>query len=85
MTLSIGKTETDDARHATAGCITVLDRIGGTCRPTASHQAATAANRQTGEDVIIVPVVRDDEASEMFQARREAPGPSLHIVPQPSD
>ena len=60
-------------------------RLLDSCQLTASHKVATPANWQNGEDVIIVPAVKDDEAKERFPGGWEAPKPYLRIVPQPSD
>ncbi len=60
-------------------------RLLDSCQLTASHKVATPANWQRGEDVIIVPAVKDDEARERFPEGWKAPKPYLRIVPQPSD
>lgn len=50
---------------------------------TANHKVATPSNWRTGEDVIIVPSVSDDEAREAFPDGWTALRPYLRIVPQP--
>ncbi len=60
-------------------------RLLDSCQLTAGHKVATPANWQSGEDVIIVPAVKDDEARERFPGGWKAPKPYLRIVPQPTD
>ncbi len=60
-------------------------RLLDSCQLTAKHKVATPANWQNGEDVIIVPAVKDDEAKERFPGGWKAPKPYLRIVPQPKD
>ena len=60
-------------------------RLLDSCQLTAGHKVATPANWQSGEDVIIVPAVKDDEAKERFPEGWKAPKPYLRVVPQPSD
>ena len=62
-----------------------LLRLLDSCQLTASHQVATPANWQNGQDVIIVPTVKDDEAKQRFPGGWRAPKPYLRIVPQPGD
>jgi alkyl hydroperoxide reductase subunit AhpC len=57
----------------------VLDSI----QLTAKHKVATPVNWKRGEDVIIVPAVSDEEASERFPDGWDAPKPYLRIVPEP--
>jgi len=57
----------------------VLDSI----QLTAKHKVATPVNWKRGEDVIIVPTVSDEEASERFPDGWDAPKPYLRIVPEP--
>lgn len=59
----------------------VLDSI----QLTAKHKVATPVNWKSGEDVIIVPAVSDDEAREKFPGGWKAVKPYLRIVPQPRD
>lgn len=58
-------------------------RVLDSCQLTAKHKVATPANWQSGEDVIIVPAVSDDEAKAKFPDGWKAPKPYLRIVPQP--
>ena len=60
-------------------------RLLDSCQLTAKHKVATPANWQNGEDVIIVPVVEDDEAKERFPDGWNAPKLYLRIVPQPQN
>lgn len=50
---------------------------------TAKHQVATPANWNSGEDVIIVPSVSDEEAKQKYPQGWKAPRPYLRIVSQP--
>ena len=50
---------------------------------TAKHQVATPVNWKQGEDVIIVPAVSDEAATEKFPGGWESPKPYIRIVPQP--
>ncbi|MBI2307238.1 MAG: peroxiredoxin [Rhodocyclales bacterium] len=57
----------------------VLDSI----ELTDKFKVATPVNWHEGEDVIIVPAVKDDEAHERFPEGWQAPKPYLRIVRQP--
>lgn len=57
----------------------VLDSI----QLTAKHKVATPVNWKSGEDVIIVPAVSDEEARQKFPTGWKAPKPYMRIVPQP--
>ena len=50
---------------------------------TALHQVATPVNWKSGEDVIIVPAVSDEEAKERYPDGWQSPKPYIRIVPQP--
>ena len=50
---------------------------------TAKHKVATPVNWKQGEDVIIVPAVKDDEAKQKFPGGWKSPKPYIRIVPQP--
>jgi len=50
---------------------------------TATHQVATPANWQDGEDVIIVPAVSDEQAKAKYPAGWKTLKPYMRIVPQP--
>ncbi|WP_018700391.1 peroxiredoxin [Amorphus coralli] len=52
---------------------------------TAKHQVATPVNWKSGEDVIIVPSVSDEEAKKKFPDGWKAVKPYLRLVPQPKD
>jgi thioredoxin-dependent peroxiredoxin len=58
-------------------------RVIDSLQLTAKHQVATPVNWKSGEDVIIVPAVKDDEAKKKFPGGWKAPKPYLRIVPQP--
>jgi len=60
-------------------------RLLDPCQLTAKHRVATPANWQNGEDVNIVPAVKDDEAKERFPDGWNAPKPYLRIVPEPQN
>ena len=51
---------------------------------TANEQVATPANWNSGEDVIILPSVSDEQAREKYPDGWEQPLPYIRIVPQPS-
>lgn len=50
---------------------------------TAKHQVATPADWKNGEDVIIVPAVKDEEAKAKFPDGWKTVKPYLRVVPQP--
>ncbi len=50
---------------------------------TAKHKVATPVNWKSGEDVIIVPAVSDDEAKGKFPKGWKALKPYLRLVGQP--
>ncbi|MDQ0316702.1 peroxiredoxin [Amorphus orientalis] len=52
---------------------------------TAKHQVATPVNWKSGEDVIIVPSVSDEDAKKKFPDGWKAVKPYLRLVPQPLD
>ena len=51
---------------------------------TVKHKVATPANWNKGEDVIIVPAVKDDEAKKLYPDGWKALKPYLRKVPDPS-
>ena len=51
---------------------------------TVTHKVATPANWNKGEDVIIVPAVKDDEAKKLYPNGWKTLKPYLRIVPDPS-
>jgi len=51
---------------------------------TAKHKVATQADWKKGEEVIIVPAVKDDEAKKLFPDGWNAVKPYLRKVPDPS-
>ncbi|GJL81216.1 MAG: peroxidase [marine bacterium B5-7] len=57
----------------------VLDSI----QLTAKHQVATPVNWKSGEDVIIVPAVSDEDARKKYPDGWKSPKPYLRIVSQP--
>jgi alkyl hydroperoxide reductase subunit AhpC len=58
-------------------------RVIDSLQLTAKHQVATPVNWKSGEDVIIVPSVSDEEARKKFPGGWKALRPYLRIVPQP--
>jgi alkyl hydroperoxide reductase subunit AhpC len=50
---------------------------------TANHKVATPVNWKSGEDVIIVPSLSDDEAKTRFPGGWKTVKPYLRVVPQP--
>jgi thioredoxin-dependent peroxiredoxin len=58
-------------------------RVIDSLQLTAKHQVATPVNWKKGEDVIIVPAVKDEDAKKKFPGGWKAPKPYLRIVPQP--
>ena len=50
---------------------------------TAAHKVATPVNWKSGEDVIILASVSNEEAAERFPEGWKAPKPYIRIVPQP--
>ena len=51
---------------------------------TAKHKVATPADWKKGEDVIIVPAVKDDEAKKLYPDGWDAVKPYLRKVPDPT-
>ena len=60
-------------------------RLLDSCQLTAKHKVATPANWKHGEDVIIVPAVKEEEAKERFPDGWKTVKPYLRVVPQPTD
>ncbi len=60
-----------------------LLRVIDSVQLTAKHQVATPADWKSGEDVIIVPAVSDEEAKAKFPAGFEAKKPYLRVTKQP--
>ncbi len=58
-------------------------RVLDSCQLTAQYKVATPVNWHQGEDVIIVPAVSDDEASQLYPEGWKAPKPYMRIIPQP--
>ena len=58
-------------------------RVIDSLQLTAKHQVATPVNWKKGEDVIIVPALKDEDAKKKFPGGWKAPKPYLRIVPQP--
>jgi alkyl hydroperoxide reductase subunit AhpC len=58
-------------------------RVIDSLQLTAVHQVATPVNWQTGDDVIIVPAVSDEDAKKKFPQGWKAVKPYLRIVKQP--
>lgn len=60
-------------------------RLLESCQLTAKHKVATPVNWKQGEDVIIVPAVKDEEAKQKFPEGWKSPLPYLRVVSQPKD
>jgi alkyl hydroperoxide reductase subunit AhpC len=60
-------------------------RLLDSCQLTAKHKVATPANWKHGEDVIIVPAVKEEEAKERFPDGWKTVKPYVRVVPQPTD
>ena len=58
-------------------------RVIDSMQLTAKHKVATPVNWKSGEDVVIVSSVSDDEAKKIYPQGWKAPRPYLRIVPQP--
>lgn len=58
-------------------------RVLDSMQLTAKHKVATPVNWKSGEDVIILPAVSDDEAKVKFPDGWKTVKPYLRIVPQP--
>ena len=58
-------------------------RVLDSMQLTAKHKVATPVNWQSGEDVIIVPAVSDEDAKEMFPDGFETIKPYLRTTKQP--
>ena len=58
-------------------------RVIDSLQLTAKHQVATPVNWKSGEDVIIVPSVSDEDARKKYPGGWKALKPYLRIVPQP--
>lgn len=58
-------------------------RVVDSMQLTAKHKVATPVNWKDGDDVIILPVVTDDEAKQKYPEGWRAPKPYLRIVKQP--
>lgn len=58
-------------------------RVIDSLQLTANHSVATPVNWKQGEDVIIVPALKDEEARKKFPDGWRAPRPYLRIVAQP--
>jgi len=58
-------------------------RVIDSLQLTAKHKVATPANWKQGEDVIIVPTVKEEEAKTLFPDGWNAVKPYLRIVKQP--
>ena len=50
---------------------------------TAKHKVATPVNWKQGEDVIIVPALKNEDAAKLFPDGWKSPKPYLRIVPMP--
>ncbi len=60
-------------------------RVIDSLQLTARSQVATPVNWKSGDDVIIVPAVSDEDAKAKFPGGWRAPKPYIRIVPQPTN
>jgi thioredoxin-dependent peroxiredoxin len=58
-------------------------RVIDSMQLTAKHKVATPENWKTGDDVIILPSVSNEEAQQKYPGGWKSPKPYLRIVPQP--
>jgi thioredoxin-dependent peroxiredoxin len=58
-------------------------RVIDSLQLTAKHKVSTPVNWQSGEDVIIIPAVSDEEAKEKYPEGWKTVKPYLRLVPQP--
>lgn len=58
-------------------------RLLDSCQLTAKHKVATPVNWKQGEEVIIAPAVKDEEAKQEYPEGWKAPLPYLRYVAQP--
>jgi alkyl hydroperoxide reductase subunit AhpC len=58
-------------------------RLLESCQLTAVHKVATPVNWKSGEDVIIIPALSDDEARTRFPAGWKTVKPYMRVVSQP--
>jgi alkyl hydroperoxide reductase subunit AhpC len=58
-------------------------RVLDSMQLTSSHQVATPVNWNPGDDVIILPVVSDEQARQKYPDGWHSPKPYLRIVRQP--
>ena len=58
-------------------------RVLDSMQLTAKHKVATPVNWKSGDDVIILPSVSEEEAKAKYPGGWKAPRPYLRIVPQP--
>ena len=59
-------------------------RLLDSCQLTAAHQVATPVNWQSGNDVIIVGAVSDEDARQKYPEGWKQPLPYIRLVPDPS-
>jgi thioredoxin-dependent peroxiredoxin len=60
-----------------------LLRVIDSMQLTAKHKVATPANWKSGDDVVILPAVSDEDAKKTYPDGWKAPKPYLRFVPQP--
>ena len=58
-------------------------RVLDSCQLTANYKVATPANWKSGDDVIIVPAVNNDEAKDLFPQGWKTVKPYLRTLPDP--
>ena len=60
-----------------------LLRVIDSIQLTAQHKVATPADWKQGDDVIVLPSVSDDEATQKYGDTLKRVKPYLRVVPQP--
>ena len=58
-------------------------RVLDSCQLTAKHKVATPVNWKVGEDVIIAPSIKDEEARKLYPDGWKTHKPYLRVVPSP--
>jgi hypothetical protein len=60
-------------------------RILDSIQLTAKHKVATPVNWKSGQDVIILPAVSDEDAKKKYPEGWKSPKPYIRVVPQPGE
>ncbi|MBL7883556.1 MAG: peroxidase, partial [Bacteroidia bacterium] len=59
-------------------------RVIDSLQLTANYSVATPANWKNGEDVVIIPAIKDEDIAEKFPKGYKRVKPYLRITPQPN-